>query len=144
MGTTHIWWIRRDIRLHDNQALDAALQGADQLVPLFIIEPELMASAAPKRRSFLLHALADLDKQLHDLGSRLVIRKGPAVNAFQQLADELGEIALFAHEDFSPFARQRDAEIESLFTIERTPGVVLRHPNEVLKSDGDPYSVYTP
>ena len=51
MTQTHIWWIRRDIRLEDNQALDAALQGAERLVPLFIIEPDLMANAAPARRS---------------------------------------------------------------------------------------------
>jgi deoxyribodipyrimidine photo-lyase len=64
MQKTHIWWIRRDIRLHDNQALEAACQGADQLVPLFIIEPELMGGAGPQRRAFLLNALADLDQAL--------------------------------------------------------------------------------
>ena len=64
MSRTHIWWIRRDIRLQDNQALDAALKGADHLVPLFIIEPDLMDAAAPKRRAFLLDALSDLDGTL--------------------------------------------------------------------------------
>jgi deoxyribodipyrimidine photo-lyase len=66
--------------LQDNQALEAALQGADHLVPLFIIEPKLMAQAAPKRRAFLFNALADLDRQLKELGSRLIIRQGPALS----------------------------------------------------------------
>jgi deoxyribodipyrimidine photo-lyase len=78
MTQTHIWWIRRDIRLSDNQALDAALQGAERLVPLFIIEPDLMANAAPARRSFLLGALGNLDQSLQSLGSRLIVRSGPA------------------------------------------------------------------
>ncbi|HEY9121819.1 MAG TPA: deoxyribodipyrimidine photo-lyase, partial [Brevefilum sp.] len=68
MSQTNIWWIRRDIRLNDNQTLHTALEGADFLVPLFIIEPELMSEAAPKRRAFLLSALADLDQQLRKWG----------------------------------------------------------------------------
>ena len=144
MGKTNIWWVRRDIRLHDNPALEAAIEGAEHLVPLFIIEPDLMASAAPKRRSFLLHTLADLDRQLHERGSRLVVRRGPAIQAFETLANDLGEIAIFAHEDFSPYARQRDSEVSSQFNLEHFPGVVLRHPETILKDDGDPYIVFTP
>ena len=83
MGTTHIWWIRRDIRLFDNAALNAAIQNSDHLIPLFIVEPELMEKAAPKRRSFLLNALTDLDQQLKSLGSHLIIRQGPGLNVFQ-------------------------------------------------------------
>ncbi len=67
MSQTNIWWIRRDIRLYDNAALNAATQNTEHLIPLFIIEPELMEKAAPKRRAFLLNALADLDQQLKGL-----------------------------------------------------------------------------
>ena len=43
---SHIKMIRRDIHLHDNQALNATCQVADQLIPLFIIEPNLINTAA--------------------------------------------------------------------------------------------------
>ncbi len=144
MNNTNIWWIRRDIRLHDNQALEAALQNTEKLVPVFIIEPELMAKAAPKRKAFLLQALHDLDKQLQGLGSRLIFRQGPALGAFQTLNDELGGATIFTHQDFSPFARQRDQEIKNSLDLMQFPGVVLRHPTEILKGDGDPYIVFTP
>jgi deoxyribodipyrimidine photo-lyase len=144
MKQTHIWWIRRDIRLHDNQALDTARQNTDHLVPLFIIEPELMDHAAPKRRAFLLNALADLDRQLKELGNRLIIRQGPTLTALQKLSDELGDVTIFTHEDFSPFARQRDQAVSQVLTINLFPGVVLQHPEAVLKDDGAPYIVYTP
>ena len=39
-----IWWLRRDLRLHDNQALQAALAAANTIVPLFIIDPALLNS----------------------------------------------------------------------------------------------------
>ena len=144
MSQTHIWWIRRDIRLHDNQALEAARQDADYLLPLFIIEPELMDDAAPKRKSFLLNALSDLDRQLQDIGSRLVVRRGPALEAFDSLAKEMGDFTIFAHEDYSPFSRERDGAVGERFTLKTFPGVALRPPDAVLKDDGDPYVVYTP
>lgn len=144
MSQTNIWWIRRDIRLNDNQSLHAALEGADYLVPLFIIEPELMAEAAPKRRAFLLSALADLDTQLRKRGSQLILRQGPANKAFQSLSEELEDMAIYAHEDFSPFARHRDEDIKVNFDFKFSQGVVLRHPTSVLKDDGDPYVVFTP
>ena len=144
MAKTNIWWIRRDIRLQDNQTLAAANQNAGSLIPLFILEPELMEGAAPKRKAFLLKALRDLDQQLQDLGSRLIVRQGPALRALRHLMDELGDISIFAHEDFSPFSRQRDEAVRDKLDLGTFPGVTLRHPESILKSDGDPYIVYTP
>jgi len=144
MNSANIWWIRRDIRLKDNQTLHAAIQDAENFIPLFIIEPELMETAAPKRRAFILNALNDLNQQLRDLGSQLIIRQGPAKEAFAKIKEDFPQMAIFAHEDFCPFARERDAEIEDAYGLSRHPGVVLRHPSSILKEDGDPYIVYTP
>lgn len=142
--TVHIWWIRRDIRLQDNPALIAAVEGAQNLIPLFILEPDMLSKAAPKRRAFLLNALADLDGQLRHLGSRLILRQGPAEEALPAFAAELGGAQVFAQEDFSPLARGRDAGIARKVDLTLTPGEVLRHPDQVLKSDGTPYVVFTP
>lgn len=144
MSQTNIWWIRRDIRLHDNQSLDAAIHNTDYLVPVFIIEPNLIGSAAPKRRAFLLDALSNLDRQLQKLGSRLIIRQGPALAALQSLTDELQGAKIFTHEDFSPFSRHRDRQVKNSLNLQHFPGVVWRHPTDVLKNDGDPYTVFPP
>ena len=95
MNQVHIWWIRRDIRLKDNQTLKAAIKNAENLMPLFILEPELMGAAAPKRRAFILNALKDLDVQLRDLGSRLIVRQGPAKRAFADLKEDFPDFAIF-------------------------------------------------
>lgn len=144
MTQTQFWWIRRDIRLQDNQTLQAALKDALRLVPLFIIEPALMDSAAPKRRAFLLNALADLDDQLRSLGSRLVVRQGPAVEVLPELTHELDDAPVFAQEDFSPFADSRDKSLRNQINLTLLPGQVLRDPDSVLKADNDPYMVFTP
>lgn len=144
MTLTHIWWIRRDIRLQDNPALMAALEQAGRFLPLFILEPSLMSKAAPRRRAFLLQALEDLDAQLQARGSRLIVRQGSALAALYLLAEELGEVQIFAHEDFSPFAKTRDEKIMQQLSLTLFPGLVIRQPDQVLKADGSPYLVYTP
>lgn len=59
---TAIWWIRRDLRLHDNTALHSALvRGAGAVIPVYIIDPDIEHSTshrgATRRRAFLLAGL---------------------------------------------------------------------------------------
>ena len=76
--STAIWWIRRDLRLIDNQALTTALSTADEVVPLFILDPVLWNSAyvGDKRLAFLLSGLRQLDGALRAKRSRLIVRRG--------------------------------------------------------------------
>ena len=58
-----IWWIRRDLRLHDNQALDAAVRAGQEVIPLWVFDPTLVNSpnVGQRRLAFLragLHTLA--------------------------------------------------------------------------------------
>ena len=63
---TAILWLRRDLRIHDHPALEAARNGADHLVPVFCFDNRLLHgrhSSGP-RTQFLLECLADLDRSL--------------------------------------------------------------------------------
>ena len=40
----NLWWIRRDLRLADNQALYAAMEDGSAVIPLFILDPALLSS----------------------------------------------------------------------------------------------------
>ena len=73
-----IVWFRRDLRLHDNPALRAALDRADRVVPFFCLDDRLLHGrhASGSRTQFMLECLADLDSSLRDRGSGLVIRHG--------------------------------------------------------------------
>jgi deoxyribodipyrimidine photo-lyase len=68
---TAIWWIRRDLRLSDNQALVAALQQAEVVIPVFILDERLICAptASQKRLDFLFDGLRSLDKDLKTRGS---------------------------------------------------------------------------
>ena len=110
---TAIWWIRRDLRLKENQALMAALSSANLVVPVFVLDPQLINSpnSSARRLAFLYNGLTDLDEQLRERGSRLIIRKGSPREALHILIEESGAEAIFAEADFSPYARKRDAEV---------------------------------
>ena len=63
----------RDLRVHDNPALAAACANAEQVVPLFVLDPAL-AGLSPNRDRFLHQGLADLRETLRDRGGDLVVR----------------------------------------------------------------------
>ena len=76
--STALWWIRRDLRLADNLALAAAQAQAEHVIPVFVLDPTLLASpyASEKRLAFLYDGLRNLDADLSTRGSRLVVRQG--------------------------------------------------------------------
>jgi deoxyribodipyrimidine photo-lyase len=141
-----VWWIRRDLRLCDNQALAAALAGAEQVVPVFVLDPALRRSpyAGERRMAFLWNGLRALDDDLRHRGSRLVVREGDPADALAALMEQTGAHKIFAEEDGSPYARRRDHRVSGLLPLHLTEGLVVRHPESVLKPDGLPYSVFTP
>lgn len=139
---TSIWWIRRDLRLADNPALQAAL-AAGSALPVFILDPAFDDSSS-RRKNFLYEGLSALDKDLRKRNSYLVIRKGKPMDALRHLFDEVKAEAIHAEEDFTPYARKRDAHIQILLPLKLVQGQTVHHPNNILKQDGKPYTVYTP
>ncbi|MFN8467637.1 MAG: deoxyribodipyrimidine photo-lyase [Caldilineaceae bacterium] len=146
--TISIWWIRRDLRLTDNQALSAALAAAEQVLPVFILDPRLLASpyTGDKRTAFLFDGLRALDADLRSRGSRLLVRRGDPVAVLVQLCHETGAGAVFAQRDYSPFAIRRDTAVQAALpvSLHLEDGVAARPPASIRKDDGEPFVVYTP
>jgi deoxyribodipyrimidine photo-lyase len=141
-----IWWIRRDLRLSDNPALQAALERAEQVLPLFILDPKLLNSpyVGEKRLAFLFDGLRRLDQDLRSRGSRLFIRSGDPEKVLRELYKELEVGQIYAEQDYSPYAKQRDDRVTAVLPFERIHGLTVQHPSAVHKQDGDPYRVYSP
>lgn len=145
-----VWWLRRDLRVHDNLVLHEALQDAAAVIPVFVLDPRLWNSRqlAPARRQFLLESLADLDAQLRKRGSYLVLREGDPVREIARLARAAQSDAVYFHSDYTPYARRRDARVIAALDAGNIPyrtfnNAYLADPNQVLKDDGTPYTVYT-
>lgn len=149
---TALLWLRRDLRLHDQPALQAALEDGEPVVPAFCLDPRLIRGrhASGPRTQFLLECLADLDESLRRRGSGLAVHHGRADKVLPKLARELDASRVFWTGDVSPFATRRDQavrrELEALGAEVRVlPGLfVLDDPRALLTSGGDPYRVFTP
>jgi deoxyribodipyrimidine photo-lyase len=143
-----LWWIRRDLRLADNQALAAALARGGVVVPVFVRDPTLLRSkahgAAEKRLAFLAGGLRALDQALRERGARLLIRTGHPEVVLRQLAAETGADAVVAERDYSPYARRRDALVALSVPLVLVDGVSVHHPGQVLRGDGQTFQVFTP
>lgn len=141
-----IWWIRRDVRLADNEALTAVLRHHSHVIPTFILDPRFEQSpyVGDKRRAFLWAGLRQLDADLRQRGSYLVVRQGEPLTELGRLLAETGAAAIYAEADATPYARQRDRAIAAALPLHLLPGLTVHPPEAVLKADGQPYTVYTP
>lgn len=145
-----IWWLRRDLRVTDNVTLHYALRDAASVIPIFILDPRLLNSDkfAPARRQFLFDSLAAVDARLRARGGRLIVRRGEPARELARLVRETQSQAVYFHRDYTPYARARDARVlETLGTlgvqIQVFDDNYLAVPEQVLKNDGTPYTVYT-
>jgi deoxyribodipyrimidine photo-lyase len=141
-----IWWIRRDLRLSDNQALSTALNQADVLIPLFILDPHLLSSSSvgQHRLAFLFDGLRALNYELRKRGSALVIRRGDPVEVLHQLYSETRPQRIVAEADISFYARRRDGRVLADLPLMLTPGLTVHPSEDLLKSNGNPYTIFSP
>lgn len=144
-------WFRQDLRLEDNPALAAALQGGRPVVPLFIWAPEEEGAWPPGAASrwWLHHSLAALQQHLEQVGSRLVIRIGPSLDTLRHVLAESGGSAVYWNHRYEPVVWERDAQIkqslrEAGIEAESFNAALLYEPWTVQNKAGRPFQVFTP
>lgn len=142
--TTAIWWIRRDMRLADNKALQSAASQGD-VVPLFVVDP-VFEKAGAQRRAYMYETLRDLDSRMNNA---LIFRHGNPVDVVVSFAQEIGAISVHIAQDFAPYGMKRDAAVSQALSaagielvVADSPYVV--NPGTVRKDDGTPLKVFTP
>ena len=147
-----IHWFRRDLRLSDNTALNAAVEAsAGQVVPVFVLDDALLKGrdVAPARVQFMLNSLTELDANLRSRGSRLIVRKGNLQDELLALAGEVGAEAVYYNRDYTPLARKRDASINQALTeaglqVQSFKDLVIHEEDELLTGTKKPYAVFSP
>ena len=147
-----ICWLRRDLRLYDHHALSKALQSGKPVLCLFIYDEDILEKLEDKndrRLSFISDALAQLRTALQKAGSDLLIGYGQVGEVWEMLLQHLTVEAVFANEDYEPYARTRDRKVEKYLgekgiPFHQYPDQLIYRPGEILKDDGTPYTPFTP
>jgi deoxyribodipyrimidine photo-lyase len=151
MAPATVVWLRRDLRLSDNPALDAAVARGGPVVLAWVHAPEEEVESAPgaASRVFLHGALRAVSEAAAARGGRLVLRRGPSAGVLADLAREARADAVFANRVRDPALAARD---EKALAHLRREGLdarlfedgVLFPPESVLSSSGGPFRVFTP
>jgi deoxyribodipyrimidine photo-lyase len=142
--STAIVWFRRDLRLSDHPALLRALEGHDEVVPAFVLDPALWRTAGPPRRVFLAGCLDELNAAT---GGALVVRHGRPEREMPRLVAEVGASAVYVTGESTPYGRHRDAAVESGLKgcpLVREGSSYAVEPGAVTTGEGSPYRVFTP
>lgn len=147
-----ICWLRRDLRLHDNTALNKALAGPYPVICLFIFDREILdklPSPYDRRVTFIWKALNELNDALIRKGSSLLVLHNTPLQAFHELSQRFDIRSVFVNHDYEPYAIERDQKVEKFISstgagFHSFKDQVIFEKDEMLKPDARPYTVYTP
>lgn len=111
-----IYWFRKAQRLHDNPALNYAIENSERVFPVFILDPFFVRTArvGANRWRFLVESLQDLDKSLRMKNSRLLVLRGQPLQVLREKFAEWNVDLLCFESDTEPYAKKRDAEVRVL------------------------------
>jgi deoxyribodipyrimidine photo-lyase len=101
-----IVWFTKDLRLHDNETLVQAINQSDEIIPVYCIDEQHFQTTefgfkktGNFRTQFLLESLADLDKNLRELSSGLIIVKGKPEIEIYKLSEKYKAQKVFAKKE---------------------------------------------
>ncbi|MGI9367650.1 MAG: cryptochrome/photolyase family protein [Ruegeria sp.] len=143
-----IFWFRRDLRLSDHSGLSAVAATGRPIIPVFILDEvaETLGSA-PKWRLGI--GLETFGSALEEIGSRLILRRGPALKVIRQVIDETGANSVHWSRSYDPGSINRDRQIKEALQhsgveARSHQGHLLFEPWTVANKSGQPFKVFTP
>lgn len=147
-----VFWFRRDLRLDDNTGLYHALRSGKAVLPIFIFDPEILNKLCDKndkRVAFIHQELRNIDGLLRKYGSSLHVYQGHVEVMFEKILNDYNVTDVFLNHDYEPYAIERDLRIRNLLEARGIKYCsfkdhVIFERSEILKSDGTPYTVFTP
>jgi len=152
-----IHWMRRDMRLHDNRTLLAALDSGLPVLVAFLFDQEILDrldNAQDRRVTFIHREALKLKAELQEAGGDLLMDHGNPTTVWANWIKQLSENGLNVREvhvgrDYEPYAQERDRKLSNWFdqqgiAFKGTKDSVVFEKNEVTKDDGKPYTVFTP
>lgn len=143
----------RSLRLPDNLGLLKALKDSAAVLPIFCVDPR---QASPENNKFfsafslgfMLQSLTELQQDLQNHGSDLLLLEDEPHHILPQVLLEMGVTTLYMNTDYTPFARKRKEEIEKALegdvTVAEVDDYLLFPPGSILTGGGTAYRVYTP
>ncbi len=142
---------RNDLRVADNRALSAAARTGRPVLAVFILDEQSDGIRPPggASRWWLHKSLAALGGKLAQLGTRLVLRRGPIARVVDDLISECCSDTVLWNRRYDPGAAAVDAALKSALRgrgihAESFDGCLLHEPARHAPASGNHYKVFTP
>ncbi|MBI1782039.1 MAG: deoxyribodipyrimidine photo-lyase [Sphingobacteriales bacterium] len=150
--SVNIFWFRRDLRLDDNAGLYHALKSGLPVIPVFIFDKNILnklEDKADRRVQFIYEALNEMQKKLMKLGSSMEIYYGFPEEVYKSLLEKYNVKKVITNHDYELYAAVRDDSINKILnkagaSLHTYKDQVIFEKKEVVKDDGNPYTVFTP
>ena len=144
-------WFRRDLRLADHAALNAAVGTGRAVLAVYVLDDTAAGEWAPggASRWWLHHSLASLTHDLAAVAAPLVLRRGETVAVLASLARDVGATEIYCGRAVEPWARAlerraHDGLAARGVALRRFRTVTLFDPESIRTQVGGVYGVYTP
>ncbi|MBK9272248.1 MAG: deoxyribodipyrimidine photo-lyase [Saprospiraceae bacterium] len=146
------FWFRRDLRLSDNRALHEALGSGHQVICFFVFDSHILSKIEDEmdaRVGFIYHSIQNIKSRLQMLGSDLVIGHGKPEELWPMWIKQYQLNGIYFNRDYESYAKSRDEKIKEIciqqkITFHSFKDHIIFESNEVRKSDGTPYTIFTP
>ncbi len=146
-----VFWFRRDLRLTDNTALTMALSSGFPVLPLFIFDQNILSDLPSNdpRLNFIHKQLKGIHHILENKKSSLLCKVSDPITVWESLLKTYRIKQVFFNKDYEPYAIQRDRKVEEWLNqngieVYSYKDQVIFEENEIVKDDGNPYTVFTP
>lgn len=133
-----IYWMRREIRIHDNTALSHALVESNEVYPIFILDKKILnGERSFNGRNYF------LKKSLEEIQQYLTILEGDFFEVLKTFIQKYDIQAIYLNKDYSPLAHKNEEKLKDLGVEIKSYKDNVIFDTEITR-EGQPYIVYTP
>ncbi|WP_336330077.1 cryptochrome/photolyase family protein [Haloarcula sp. CGMCC 1.2071] len=123
----YVFWHQRDLRIPDNRGLTAAAAD-DEVLPVYVLDTDLLSSAGKRQRAFLLAGVRALKQAYRDHGGDLLVREGSAVDVLSDIVKEYDASKVYYNEHYRPARRNRQQRVDEALPTKSLTDLVLVDP----------------
>jgi len=126
----NIFWFKRDLRLHDNEALSLALSSKFPCMYLYIFEDILLNDPHYSARhfNFIKQSLVELNAKLEPHNTRILVVHAETVEVFKQLSQHFDVKAVYSHQETGlDVTYKRDKALAKFFQTRGIPWTETQH-----------------
>lgn len=94
-------WLKRDLRLHDNEAIFNAVSTGLKVLFLYVFEPSLINDKHYSQRhwNFIKESICDMNSRLNQFNSKVLSVRGEVISVFNKLQSIYNIKYVFSHQE---------------------------------------------